>query len=161
MAKIIRLTEGDIHNMIHEALQNVLKEANGDWKAAYDKFNSEGGDFNDYLNLARNEFGGDEKARIKALNKHIADKDAKRELRMNPEEIAREKTWERKYNREHGIGDDDSDLDFDDFEAEKEKQWKKRAGHNAPKRASKINQDIPTRSPEEIERQMRELGYIK
>lgn len=161
MAKLIRLTESDVRNMIRATLNSVLRESNGDWKAAYDKFNREGGDINDYLNLARDEFGGDEKARIKALNKHIKDNDARRELRMSPEELAKEKAWEKKYNREHNINvTDDDDSDLDDFEAEKQRQWLNRARKKAPKRPS-VSQEEPTRSPEEILAQMKELGFLK
>lgn len=174
MAKqIIRLTEGDIHNMIRSAVNRLLRESDEDnaWKDAYDKFNrGEIDSMDEYMRLARERFGGDEMARIKALNRHIEDKDARRAMRMSPEELAREKAWEKQYDIENGINHSSEDADLFDFEKERAEQLKKltkkRMKQNARKPGSRRPADTPQEptkfsglSPEELEAKFKELGY--
>lgn len=175
MAKqIIRLTEGDLHKIIKETVNKIINEEFGDWRDDYEAWrnhtgdNEEGNDLlNKYLSRAKSEFGGDEKARIKALNKHMATNDSAREHRLaktDPDFLDWEKAWSRKYDAENGINATD-DSDAFDFEAEKEKAAAQRARKRSRLGSSNNNKAVDSKfsgkSPEEIEMIMKNLGYAK
>lgn len=176
--QIVRLTESDLHRIIKESVKRIIREQEyGDWRDDYEKYKNFYGDPDEgeklrkaYLNRTRSEFGGDEKARVKALNKHMSANDAEREKRLSstdPDFLAWEKAWSRKYDNEHGVNAND-DNDFSDFETEKAKAAaqldRKRIRVNRQK-----NNDISTpvdtkfsgKSPEEIEQMMRDMGFAK
>ncbi len=86
MAKqVIRLTEGDLHNIIKESVKRILKEEQfGDWRDAYDAYmdylpsgndperHSKGEDLRKaYMSQMDDAFGANKEARQKALNRHI------------------------------------------------------------------------------------------
>ena len=174
--QIIRLTESDLHRIIKKSVNRVLREAKyGDWRDDYESWINYNGDDKEEgqtLNRAWNDAlksqYTDRAERMKELNDHYRKKNAMRDERMSPEERAREAEWNRKYNIEHGIVDDDDDnFDFDKAVEKFEKQ-KMRSRNNR----SSINQDdeevtVPQslkfsgKSPEELEQMMRDMGFAK
>lgn len=177
--QIIKLTEEDLHKIIRESVNRILKEEGefGDWRDDYEAWKNFAGDkeegnalLNKYLNRAKSEFGGDEKARIKALNKHMAANDAARDRRLastDPKFLDWEKAWSRKYDAEHGINATD-DSDAFDFEAEKAKAAAQRERRRSKPSIKSIGKETPQtpskfsgKSPEEIEQMMRDMGFVK
>ena len=171
--QIIRLTESDLHRIIKKSVNRILREAKyGDWRDDYESWMNYSGDDKDEgnrLNKAwndslRNQYQGDEKGRLRALNDHFRERDSRRNLRMSPEERAREAEWERKYNIEHGIVDDDN-FDFDKavekFEKQKIRANRKQNLNNQEDDTVPQSSKFSGKSPEELEQMMRDMGFAK
>ena len=84
MKKVIRLTESDLHRIVKESVNKILKEEFGDWRDAYDAYmdylpagndperHSKGEDLRKaYMSQMDDAFGANKEARQKALNRHI------------------------------------------------------------------------------------------
>ena len=176
MAKqIIKLTESDLHNIIKTAVNKVIKEAYGDWRDDYDAYMGYYGKDKDkqkelrqkYDNSVKSTFGDDEKARIQALNKHMDSRDSERDKMLNKSQKGRdyldwESAFDTKYNAEHGIGDESiKDMDLDSLIAKAAQKRERGAMRTKPKAIPQAEPQKPTRSPEEIEAQMRAMGLAK
>jgi len=178
MAKqIIRLTESDLHKIIRESVKRIIKEEGetyGDWRDDYEKWRNHIGNNDDgnellknYIGRAKSEFGGDESARISALNKHMAQKDSEREQRLSktdPDFLNWEKAWSRKYDAENGINNN-VDADTFDFEAEKakaaEQRGRRRTKKPLPNTAKQTPSKFSGKSEEELEQLMKDMGFAK
>ena len=176
MAKqIIKLTEQDLHDIIRTAVNKVIKEGFGDWRDDYDAYMGYYGKDKDkqkelrqkYDDSVKAEFGDDEKARIKALNKHMDSRDSLRDNMLNKSQKGRdyldwESAWNSKYNAEHGIGDEGiGEADLDSLIAKAAQKRERGAMRTKPKAVPQAEPQKPTRSPEEIEAQMRAMGLAK
>ena len=172
MAKqVIRLTEGDLHRIIKESVKKILREeeeAPYDWRADFNKYHDtvdmspeEGTALHKrYMDGARKEFGGNEKARIKEFNRLWKEREAKQRMRKSPEQLAKDDLWNRRYNAEHGINVDDFDDDNDVIQNALERAMKKR-GASTPTSAPS---DSRTMSDDELQARLRDLqaqGMLK
>ena len=179
MAKrIIRLTESDLHRIIKNSVKKIIREAEEpyDWRSDFhlyhDSVNMKPEDgtalHKKYMDGARQEFGGDEKARVKEFNRLWKEREARRKMRQTPEQIAKEDLWDRKYNAEHGIeGDEFEDTDFDDEAMQKALDRAKRKKASGLKRQMALDNQISqerTMSDDELQARLKDLqaqGMLK
>ena len=179
--QIIKLTEQDLHNIIREAVNKAINEGFGDWRDDYDAMQGYFGNDVDkqkelrgnYEKNVKDAFGDDEKARIKALNRHMDYRDSLRNDRLDKSRFKGpngenyldwEAGWNTKYNAEHGIGDESiNDTDLDTLIAQAAKRRERgrvRTKSNAEKLA---NSQKPSKfdglSADELEAKFKELGY--
>lgn len=161
--QIIRLTESDLHRIIKKSVNRILRE---DWQDELTDFNRGAGGESWHDSL-KSQYP-DRAERMKALNDYYRKRNTMRKERQSPEERAREAEWERKYNIEHGIVDDDEeDFDFDKavekFEKEKMRSRNKRNPISQDDEEVTVPQSLKFsgKSPEELEQMMRDMGFVR
>ena len=102
MAKVIRLTEGDLHRMIRESVNRILKE---EWRASYDKWaNGEYDDAEEGERLNR-----EWTKKLKKQYPNPADRKRATERHMSSRTSQSAKDYDRKWRKEHGDESDDED----------------------------------------------------
>jgi len=116
MAKqIIRLTESDLHRMIRESVDRILKEG---WKDSYDKWSSgkyENDDDGEKLNRKWNSElkaeHPDKKDRRSEFNKHTKSKDssASKEFEKKWKASGGEERFKQDYKKKYGVDINDED----------------------------------------------------
>ncbi len=184
--QIIRLTESDLHNIIKESVNKILNESGrfNDWRDAYDAYMNHSGldddsrregerlrkEFTRQANLAyggdpnKSTFNGDKRF-FKDLDKHSKFRDSQRNYELSKTKSGRdyldwEDKWEREYNRNNGISDDD----FTEVEPKKERPIMRNPEFTQKKKENIPSIDGPTLSSDELNsriEKMKQSGMLK
>lgn len=173
MAKqIIKLTEGDLHKIIRESVNRVLREGwHDELSSVYDAGKQKGSTgididkASDILKRLKMQYGKDTEGYKQAVSKFFNDREKKDDIDKAKKDPAFElwsDEFETKYEKDgHPMARDTEPMPFN-----REKYNKRIKNGESPKalrRTYGISTDSSPKvsSPEEIEQRMREMGFTK